>query len=63
LSALAAVSRTFIASSGGWLADRAGWAPFFTASTLLCVPGLLLLLYLMRRPEPNRSEAALRGGG
>ena len=43
LSALAAVSRTFIASGGGWLADRVGWAPFFTASTLLCVPGLLLL--------------------
>jgi PAT family beta-lactamase induction signal transducer AmpG len=53
LSALAAVSRTFIASGGGWMAERLGWAPFFTASTLLCVPGLLLLVYLMRRPEPS----------
>jgi MFS transporter, PAT family, beta-lactamase induction signal transducer AmpG len=60
LSALAAVSRTFIASGGGWMADRLGWAPFFTASTLLCVPGLLLLLYLMR---PSRSEAIAPGGG
>jgi PAT family beta-lactamase induction signal transducer AmpG len=63
LSALAAVSRTFIASGGGWMADRLGWGPFFTASTLLCVPGLLLLLYLMRQPEPSRSEAILPGGG
>ena len=45
LSALAAVSRTFIASGGGWFAERLGWAPFFTASTLLCVPGLLLCCF------------------
>jgi PAT family beta-lactamase induction signal transducer AmpG len=63
LSALAAVSRTFIASGGGWMADRLGWGPFFTASTLLCVPGLLLLLYLMRRAEPSQSAAIARGGG
>jgi PAT family beta-lactamase induction signal transducer AmpG len=62
LSALASVSRTFVASGGGWLADRLGWAPFFTASTLLCVPGLLLLLYLMRWPEPSRSAAIAPGG-
>jgi PAT family beta-lactamase induction signal transducer AmpG len=63
LSALAAVSRTFIASGGGWMADRLGWGPFFTASTVLCVPGLLLLLYLMRQPEPSQSAAIVRGGG
>ena len=64
LSALAAVSRTFIASGGGWLADRLGWAPFFTAATLLCAPGLLLLLFLMRRDAPpTRSAAAVRGDG
>jgi MFS transporter, PAT family, beta-lactamase induction signal transducer AmpG len=63
LSALAAVSRTFIASGGGWFADRLGWAPFFTATVVLCVPGLLLLLYLMRRDAPpNRSAAILPGG-
>jgi len=64
LSALAALSRTFIASGGGWFADRLGWVPFFTASVLLCVPGLLLLLYLMRHDAPpNRSAAILPGGG
>lgn len=64
LSALAAVSRTFIASGGGWFADRLGWAPFFTATVVLCVPGLLLLSYLMRRDAPpNRSAAVLPGGG
>jgi MFS transporter, PAT family, beta-lactamase induction signal transducer AmpG len=64
LSALAALSRTFVASGGGWFADRLGWAPFFTASVLLSVPGLLLLVYLMRRDaSPNRSAAILPGGG
>jgi PAT family beta-lactamase induction signal transducer AmpG len=64
LSALAAVSRTFIASGGGWLADRLGWASFFTASTFFCAPGLMLLVFLMARDAPpSRSEAALPGGG
>ena len=50
LSALAATSRTFLASSGGWLAERFGWAPFFVIATLFCLPGLGILTWLMRRP-------------
>jgi hypothetical protein len=36
-----------------------GWTPFFLVSTVLCIPGLLLLLWVMRafpttgaRPQP-----------
>ena len=48
LSALAATARTVLASSGGWFAQRLGWEPFFVAATAACLPGLLLLLWLMR---------------
>ncbi len=48
LSALAATSRTILASSGGWFADRLGWAPFFLLATAACVPALALLAWLMR---------------
>jgi PAT family beta-lactamase induction signal transducer AmpG len=47
LSALAATARTVLASSGGWFADRVGWAPFFVLATLACLPGLMLLGWLM----------------
>lgn len=49
LSSLAAVGRTTLAASGGWLAERLDWIPFFLASTAAAIPGLLLLWWLMRR--------------
>jgi MFS transporter, PAT family, beta-lactamase induction signal transducer AmpG len=52
LSSLAAVGRTILSSSGGALAEALGWAPFFLLSTALCLPGLILLLWLMGRSEP-----------
>jgi MFS transporter, PAT family, beta-lactamase induction signal transducer AmpG len=50
LSSLAAVGRTILSAWGGKLASILGWTPFFIVSTALCVPGLLLLLWIMRRP-------------
>jgi PAT family beta-lactamase induction signal transducer AmpG len=49
LSSLAAVGRTTLASSGGWLADQFGWIGFFTISTFAGLPGILVLLWLMWR--------------
>jgi PAT family beta-lactamase induction signal transducer AmpG len=49
LSSLAAFGRTVLASSGGWIADRIDWIPFFFLSTAAGLPGLLLLIWLMRR--------------
>ena len=49
LSSLAAVGRTMVASSGGVLADRLGWVPFFLLTTVATIPALLLLLWIARR--------------
>lgn len=58
LSSLAALGRTVLASSGGWIADRIDWIPFFTLATVAGLPGLLLLLWLMRRDRANLSQSA-----
>ena len=53
LSSLAAVGRTMVASSGGVLADRLGWVPFFLVTTVATIPALVLLVWIARRdPEP-----------
>jgi PAT family beta-lactamase induction signal transducer AmpG len=53
LSSLAAVGRTMVASSGGVLADKLGWVPFFLVTTVATIPALVLLLWIARRdPEP-----------
>ncbi len=57
LSALAAAPRTIFTVSGGWLVDRLGWAPFFVAATLFCLPSLALLLWLMRM-APRAAQPA-----
>ena len=54
LSSLAAVGRTTLSASGGWLADALGWTPFFVLSTLACLPGLALLWWIMRRPPATQ---------
>ena len=49
LSALAAVGRTLLASSGGWFAEELGWVSFFLLTTAAALPGLALLWWLTRR--------------
>ncbi|MGC1192412.1 MAG: hypothetical protein WA861_17615, partial [Candidatus Binatus sp.] len=49
LSSLAAVGRTMVASSGGVLADKLGWVPFFMLTTVATIPALLLLAWIARR--------------
>jgi len=55
LSSLAAVGRTLVASTGGVMADRLGWAPFFLLTTVVTVPALLLLVWIARR-TPDRFD-------
>jgi hypothetical protein len=40
-----------LSASGGWLADRLGWIEFFFVSMGLTVPGLVLLVIVMRHPR------------
>jgi len=49
LSSLAAVGRTLVASSGGLLADKLGWVPFFLLTTVATVPALLLIVWIAQR--------------
>ncbi len=49
LSALASVGRTTLSAWGGWLAAQLDWVLFFAATTLAALPGIVLVLVLMRR--------------
>ena len=56
LSSLAAVGRTLVASSGGVLADKLGWVPFFLLTTVATAPALLLLIWIARRSASPLDE-------
>jgi PAT family beta-lactamase induction signal transducer AmpG len=43
-TSLAAVPRTFINATTGWLVEIMGWMPFFLLCVLLALPGMALLL-------------------
>jgi PAT family beta-lactamase induction signal transducer AmpG len=49
LTALAAVGRTYLSSSAGFVAAATGWVWFFAISAAVGIPSLLLLAYLQRR--------------
>ena len=60
LSSFMAFGRTALSSSSGWLASHVGWVLFFVISTGLALPGLLLLIWMMRRyPVPRATAPAL----
>ena len=65
LSSFMAFGRTVLSSTSGWVAVYLhDWALFFVTSTVLAVPGLLLLLWMMRRfpSEPAKSLKAEQAG-
>ena len=48
-SSFMAFGRTWLSASSGWIADQTDWVTFFVISTFVALPGLLLLLGMMRR--------------
>jgi PAT family beta-lactamase induction signal transducer AmpG len=48
LTSFMALGRTWLSSGSGWLADNTDWITFWTSTVLLALPGMLLLLWLMR---------------
>jgi PAT family beta-lactamase induction signal transducer AmpG len=56
-SSLAAVPRTVVNASAGWLVERLGWFTFFLLCTVLALPGMALLLKVApwRAPQPAAS--------
>ncbi|WND04121.1 MFS transporter [Temperatibacter marinus] len=52
LSSAAGVGRTVMGSSGGFIVDAVGWVNFFWVTTVIAMPGVILLYILYRRsPE------------
>ena len=52
-TSLAAVPRTFLNSTTGWLVAAYGWTDFFLLCALLALPGMLLLLRIAPWHERN----------
>ena len=58
LSSLTAFARTLFASGGGYLADQVGWVSYFLLTGFAAIPGMMLLIWLMRQghvPEAHRA--------
>ena len=49
LTALAAVGRTYLSASAGFVAEATGWPLFFMICMLAALPSLILLAWLQRR--------------
>jgi len=49
LTALAAVGRTYLSASAGFVAEATGWPVFFGICVLVALPSLILLTWLQRR--------------
>ncbi len=43
-----AFGRTLLSASSGWVVQMTGWFDFFLISTIVALPGLLLLVWMMR---------------
>lgn len=58
LTSFMALSRTVMSSGAGWLADHVDWISFFVLTTVAAIPGILLLLWIMRRygTAPHRTS-------
>ncbi len=48
LTALAAVGRTYLSATAGYIAQHAGWPLFFAICAAAAIPSLMLLAYLQR---------------
>jgi len=56
LSSFMAFARDVLSSSSGWAAQQMDWIGFFAATSVLALPGLVLLVWLMRN---NRMKGAI----
>jgi MFS transporter, PAT family, beta-lactamase induction signal transducer AmpG len=57
LTSFMAFSRTVMTSGSGWVADQVSWPVFFSLTTVAALPGLILLVYMMKRLGPASPRA------
>jgi PAT family beta-lactamase induction signal transducer AmpG len=62
-TALASLPRVVAASFSGLLVDTIGWIDFFYLSTLLAIPGMLLLIWVAPFNARYDATAQSKGGG
>ena len=55
-TSLAAVPRTFINATTGWIVEQTGWFNFFLLCTVLAIPGFILLWYVAPWNEKGRGS-------
>ncbi len=48
-TSLMAFGRTWLSAISGWVADQTDWISFFILSTFVAIPGLAMLVWMMRR--------------
>ena len=58
LSSLSALGRVFITPTSGYVVKSLGWAPFFFITTLVALPGLLMLWWLKDEIASMEKEKA-----
>ena len=58
-TSLAAVPRTFVNASAGWLVESLGWLNFFWLCSALAVPGMILLLKVAPWNADREKETSL----
>ncbi|HEY2471820.1 MAG TPA: MFS transporter [Terracidiphilus sp.] len=56
LASLASLSRTVVASSGGVLSEKIGWAQFFLLTSVVGLPALLLILWIGPRDSFSKDQ-------
>lgn len=56
LTSLMAVSRVFVSSGSGVMAQNLGWKNYYIVCTLFAIPGLLLLLRYHKWDKPSEGE-------
>jgi PAT family beta-lactamase induction signal transducer AmpG len=62
LTSLMAFGRTTLSAGGGWIAAQTGWTMFWMLTTLLAIPGLLLLLWLWRSAQKETPPSGQKEG-
>jgi PAT family beta-lactamase induction signal transducer AmpG len=60
-TSLMALGRTFLAAPSGWVAGHLSWVQFFLIATLLTLPGLTILSWMMHAPPPRHPARCHRG--
>jgi len=58
LSALMSLGRNVLSSPSGYLVDAVGWFDFFVYSSIVAVPGLILMIILIKF-YPNHTGSSI----